>query len=139
MTAEVPRELLEAYLATRYRFAFDGREREFRIGAVSAELAAVHAARGADCSSFITAWNPRSEPTDEDENRRRNRALEADLRAAGYAPLPARGTAEKDGWCEESFLVPGLAEEEALALARKYRQVAIVCAGVDAVPRLVIA
>lgn len=138
MPPEIPPELLDAYLSTRYRFAFEGRDHEFRIGRASADLARVHDAFGAACSAFITAWNPGSRPLDEGENERRNASLEEDLRAGGYTPLPARGVAEQEGWCEPSFLVPGMDEAAARALAARYGQVAFVVAGVDAVSRLVI-
>lgn len=54
------------------------------------------------------------------------------LRGVGVDPLGA--------WPgEESVLVPGLARDEGVALARAHGQLAIVCAGDDATPRLVFA
>jgi hypothetical protein len=55
-----------------------------------------------------------------EETRRLTGELEKDLRALGYDPIPAEGI--YGGVPEASFLVPGLTEQDALALAHKYEQ-----------------
>lgn len=102
-------------------------------------LAALHAAHGVSCSAFVTACNPRSRRLDAAENRRRQAALEQELAALGHVALPAIGEHPGGGWPgEASCLVPGLGREDALALARRHGQAAIVWAAADAIPRLLL-
>ncbi len=90
-------DVLEAYAATdvdvwfptRTRVAGSAARRDFPTRVV-----------------VITAWNPRSRPTDEATNRQANADLAVVLLAMGATVLPARGTAADGGWSEDSFAVP---------------------------------
>ena len=110
-----------------------------RVDTASQELRALHRRYGVDCSCFITACNPFSQPLDEQTNLRRQEALEAELRRRSLTSLPGAGHHPVNGWPPEpSFLVLGLALEASKNLGRHYEQNAIVWAGADAVPSLVI-
>lgn len=54
------------------------------------------------------------------ENAKRTKALLADLRSHGFKPLHAEGV--YGGSPERSFLVPGMTEQEAIDLGKKYAQ-----------------
>jgi len=134
MPADLAPDLLAAYLATRYHVR-QGGGFDFYIERRSADLLELHATAGVAGSAFITAWNPRSEGTPREENDARNAALRHDIEALGLPAVPAEGIGPT-GWREESYLVPGITREDVVALARKYRQNAIVVIAADGVPRL---
>ena len=134
---ELPAELVRQYRESTYRFRLEGRDAVMHVDIPSAQLDRAHRAHGVDCSAFLTAWNPRSEPRDERENEARNRALQRDVEAMGLAWLPARGVAADQDWEEASILIFGIGKEDARALAAKYGQNAFLYAGADAVPRLI--
>lgn len=77
--------------------------------------------------AFLTAYNPCSRERPEAENQAAQRALEADLRARGLSFVPGEGKSPDSPWREASVLVLDLEREDAIALGRKYGQVAIVC------------
>jgi hypothetical protein len=109
-----------------------------RVDIASQELRALHRRYGVDCSCFITACNPFSQPLDEQTNLRRQEALAAELRRRSLAFLPGAGRHPSNDWPPEpSFLVLGLALEASKNLGRHYEQNAIVWAGADVVPRLI--
>jgi len=109
-----------------------------RVDIASQGLRALHRRYGVDCSCFITACNPFSQPLDEQTNLRRQEALAAELRRRSLAFLPGAGRHSSNDWPPEpSFLVLGLALEASKNLGRHYEQNAIVWAGADVVPRLI--
>lgn len=130
--------LLHAYAETEYRvsglcpFAL-------RIGYPCEELAGVHSEREVTCSAYITACNPRSAILSDAENHQRQQALAAELTGRGLSFLSGVGQHPSNGWPgEPSYLVFGLSLEEAMALGRDWEQNAIVWAGEDAVPQLIL-
>lgn len=120
--------LRAAYEATDYRV--DGGARGsfvIRSGARSAELDALLDASAADGWAFITASNPRSVRLGDADNARRMDALRARVRALGLPHFPGAGVAIGGDWpAEPSLLVVGIAEADAVALAREFEQHAIV-------------
>lgn len=109
-----------------------------RIDTPSAALRALHRRYKVDCSCFLTACNPFSQPLDDETNRLRQEALGAEIQRRSLAFLPGVGRHPSNGWPPEpSFLVLGLALEAAKTLGRSHEQNAIVWAGADSVPRLV--
>ncbi|ATB50487.1 hypothetical protein MYMAC_006143 [Corallococcus macrosporus DSM 14697] len=121
--------LAKAYTATRYVIrphpSTGGVEQILRAGALHPALDATLAARGHREWAFLTAWNPGSQWRSEEENRRAQERLEAQLVAGGWVVAPALGQAEDGGWCEPSLFVPGLPREEAARFGRAYGQVAV--------------
>jgi hypothetical protein len=71
----------------------------------------------------ITAWNPHSQPLDDNENRLRQATLESELRRLEL--WPAVGLDPHSEYREEGVAVSGLSEMEAVTLAARYDQNAI--------------
>jgi hypothetical protein len=133
-------ELLAAYRRTEYRVDDAGYAFVLRVGEPSDALRDCHAAFGVNCSTFITAWNPRSTPTPGEQNAAAMARLEQAVAALGCRWLRGEGIDPHGDWPgEPSVLVLGLDEAAAVGLAGRFDQHAIVCSGVDATPRLVIA
>lgn len=131
-------ELLAAYERTEYRVLGPGPAFALRIGEPSAALRACHENARVTCSTFITAWNPHSRQTPREENESAMVRLQREVTSMNLSWLEGEGIDPGGTWPgEPSLLVPGLDEATAVALARRYRQNAIVCAGPDAAPRLV--
>lgn len=129
---------LAAFHATHYRV--DGPDGSFvlRIGAHSPELQRLHGSRDAASSAYLTAWNPLGEIVPPETNARNQLALERDLAALGVSVLSGEGSDPDSGWAEQSLLAIGLSREQAIELGNRYRQLAIVFAGQDAIPELVL-
>jgi len=73
----------------------------------------------------VTAWNPDSTHLEPDVNGARQRLLVLELRTRGLAWWPATGRDLGGGHHEEGAAVPGLAEDEGLALGRRHGQAAV--------------
>ena len=132
--------LLAAYQRTEY--CVDDQRHAFvlRIDEPSRELRACHDAFGVTCSTFITAWNPRSTPAPRHKNDAAMAQLERELSAMGLRWLRGKGVDPSGDWPgEPSLLVLGLDASGARELARRFDQNAVVYAAADAVPRLLFA
>lgn len=123
------RRLIEAYRATRFVACVPGGEIVLRVGERNPDLDALLEQRRVSSCAFLTAWNPGSRLLAAAENARRQAALLAAAGRAGYPYLPGRGIGADGGWpSEESLLILGIARPAALALGRRFGQLAIVCA-----------
>jgi Protein of unknown function (DUF3293) len=110
-----------------------------RVGVRSTSLALIHASHAVDCSAFITACNPQGRLSDEPGNARRQLELRQELERRGLTAMEGLGRHPRGEWPPEpSFLVPGLSREEARMLGRRFAQNAVVWAGADAVPELIL-
>jgi len=77
--------------------------------------------------AFLTAWNPHGEMTSIDDNQRANQELLHDLQQENFIILPGWGIGDDRVWPPEaSFLVIGIAKDQAISLAKRYKQRAIV-------------
>lgn len=131
-------DVLESYRETDYLVFSDPLIR-LKVDTHHPALAALHAQKGVECSAFLTAWNPHGGWATPDENGSRMAALMASLDRRGVEMLPALGrhpTSGRPG--EGSLLALGLGLEEAKELGLVYLQDAIVWAGKDATPRLIL-
>lgn len=118
------RSRLEApYRATRYEVMGPGGKRILRVD----EPAGLdEALGGAEGFALITAANPGSRLLSPGANALRQAELAGELAARGLAWWPSVAIDPAGAWPpEEGALVPGLAEAEALALARRFGQAAI--------------
>lgn len=137
--SRLPTSLLAAWRAARYEVTAAMPPFALVVDEPSAALAACHVAHHVRCSAFITACNPGGQPAAADANARNEAALEDALRARGFRFLAGRGVDPTGRWpAEASVLVLGLGRDEAAAIGREFGQAGLVCAGADAVPRLVL-
>jgi hypothetical protein len=129
---------LQAYLETDYRVHGEPGF-TLRVGRASAELLAAHKRRRTDCSAFLTACNPFSQPLDAAASAARQAALAKELSGRSLAFVPGVGQHPSNGWPgEDSFLVFGLTLEAAKALGTRLEQNGLVWSGADAVPQLIL-
>lgn len=105
-----------------------------RIGERAPRLNAWAAARGFDTCLGITAWNPRAIRRGAELNAQANDALAADL--SPFTAVGLVGEAFNGSWREDGFLAFGPERAEALRLARKYGQVAVVFCALPGAPEL---
>lgn len=143
--SSLPAALIALYRATEYRATLagppGGGSLILRIDEYCAPLSRLLAASGCQCAAFITAWNPRGARLDPAENRSAARRLRR--RLARFVPaghiFKGAGCDPSGVWpAEASLLMLGLGLEMAQALGREFRQNAIVWAGPDAIPRLIL-
>lgn len=117
-----------AYLATEYHVIAPSGRIVLHAFERSMPLQRLHESQGVTGSAFLTAFNPLSEPVDDERNHRYQEGLVADVQQR-WKFLPGEGVDPTGVWpAEPSILVLGIERDEALALGRKYRQNAIVVA-----------
>jgi Protein of unknown function (DUF3293) len=89
-------------------------------------------------AAYITAYTPYSQHCTQEENRLANDALHEHLGNRAFALFDAEGADPTGEWLSEpGFLVLGLELEDARGVGVFFRQNAIVSAGQDALPQLV--
>ena len=126
-----PSDLLQAYLATDYRIFAPNGTINLKAQGESEELAALHREHQVSSSAFITAYNPNSEATDVETNEVMQKVLTSEVEAQ-WTAIPGESADPKGQWpTEKCLLILGVELEEALALGRKYHQVAILFATQD--------
>jgi hypothetical protein len=97
------------------------------LGRSAPEIDQLFARLGAGSGTFVTAWNPVSEPTADAANAAAAARLTAEIRARGWRALPHLGVGDNPAWApEQGWFVLDLAEAAARALAEAYRQNAVV-------------
>jgi hypothetical protein len=132
-------DLVTAYRATDYHVTGAVPQFVMHVDEPSEALAALHAARGATCSALLTACNPASRAMDDDVNAAAQRQLAERLAADGVEWVEALGADPLGRWpAEPSVLALGLDCEAAILLAREFGQNALLWAGANAVPRLLL-
>lgn len=110
-----------------------------RIGEANAHLADLCRRWRVTASAFVTACNPHSDSLSEAENGSRHAALRDELVRRGLPFVEGAGRHPDNGWPPEaSFLVLGLELDETRELGVRWQQNAVVWAGADAVPSLVL-
>ncbi len=136
--SQIPRATIQAYLETHYQ-VHGFSPTLLKIGEGNATLAAIHRSNGVEASAFVTACNPFSEPLDDAANAERQKILAVELTQRGLTFIEGVGQHPSNDWAgEASFLVLGVSVEEAKELGARFGQNAIVWAGSDAVPKLVL-
>ena len=128
---------IQAFRETEYRVHGD-KPFTLRIGEASPVLAAVHKRHRVDSSAYVTAFNPYSEALDDAANAQRHARLGQELRQRSLVAIEGVGRHPSNGWAETSYLILGLTLEAAKVLGACHEQNAIVWAGADAVPQLIL-
>jgi hypothetical protein len=140
--SEVPADLLEAYRSAYYQAGFGPDAVILYVDQYSEPLSQLFNASGHRCATFITACNPIGVRRDSESNRAACRQLRDRLREYVSRPdqiIEGAGSDPSGCWpAEESFLVLGLGLEASRMLGGEFRQNAIVWAGEDAIPRLIL-
>ena len=116
-------DLRELWLATRLLVRVGGRTLDLdRVPAASLG-ASIRPLKLPLC--LVTAYNPQAVQQAPGENRLANRRLRSTLEARRLCWLPAVGRSADGSWAEPGFLVGGLSESEAAALAAAWDQLAV--------------
>jgi len=124
---DISPELRAAYESTRFVAHGPGGDLDILIGRNLPELDRLLTEEGATEWAYISAWNPRSEPTPAEVNSATQIELEAELSTAGYRFFPGEGVPADSAWPPEaSVLVLGINRAAAIAVGRRYGQNAIV-------------
>lgn len=130
--------IIKAYQATDFQV---NAEQPFtlNIGVSSQPLDVLYKSSRVNSATFITAFNPFSQPLSEDENRLRNAKLIDEIKHRSLKFITGIGQDPERKWPgEDSILVLGLGLEAAKALGKHYEQNAIVWCDADAVPQLIL-
>ena len=129
----------EAYRKTLYGFGQGLDAIYLRIDVRSDALARLYQSSGYDCGIFITAYNPLGIAESQESNDAAHALLGAELTATAGRIIEGAGFDPTGDWPEEkSYFGLGVDLEEAKNLGVRFRQDAIVWAGQDAVPRLIL-
>lgn len=116
--------LITAFIATDYVVRGDGVDITIRVGRRSLAVDRLLARVRADTCTFITAWNPYSTASSLGANRRADRELRRELRAARIIFFEGVGRGSEHA--ETSVLAFGLSRVRSAEIGRRYRQDAIV-------------
>lgn len=131
-------ETVKAYLETHYLVEGDT-PLTLRVDTPNPALRALHEASRVSSSAFLTAFNPFSQRCDDESNRRSQAALARELNERQLRFVEGVGRHPSESWPgEPSFLVLGISLQQTKALGSQYRQNAVIWAGEDAIPRLVL-
>lgn len=135
----VPAMLVEAYHATNYHVFLDGKPFALKVGRHSHSLASLYQETRTRTAVFITAENPFSLTFSPVENSASQKRLAQQLSTLTEHIFEGAGQGDDETWPPEaSFLALGINREQACAQGRKFGQNAIIWAGADAVPELVL-
>lgn len=134
----INRDLVQAFRETEYR-VHGQQPFTLRIDEASPELLGLYQQLQTSSCAFITACNPYSSSVDDAENQARQEELGQELRRRGLTFIDSIGQHPSNDWPGEiSFLALGLDLEAAKALGNRFEQNAIVWAGADGVPQLIL-
>ena len=136
--SELSADLIKAYELTDFR-VLEPTVFTLRVGQQAPELTKLYAQMGVTSAGYLTAWNPYSAETSDEDNKKVQLRLLRKLSLEGFPTSSAFGVDPAGTWPgEESIFVPGLGLERAKSLGSEFGQNAIVWAGDDAVPKLIL-
>lgn len=135
--------LIDAKLVAEYRrtwfHVFTVPPFVLHVGEHSPELAALYAQHGVSTALYITAYSPYSTVVSDADNLAAQARLEDDLSHSGRVVIAGDGQDPEAQWPpEHSLLALGVSQADGAELGRRYRQNAVVWAGADAVPVLLL-
>lgn len=135
---EIDDKFREIYRLAVYAVFFNCEEIKFYVSQKNSLLDQILDNFKVGSYCLITAYNPQSKELSESENIGRQRRLSAELHELGYSFLEGYGGSKDDTWPREpGFFVIGISEVDAVSLALKYEQHAIVYGEKGSEPRLV--
>ena len=136
---EISAEKIAAYLATDYRFGEGADAITLRIDEASLALENLYVRLAHTRGIFITAFNPHGAAQDAAQNEAAHVRLGRELRGLYPIVIEGAGADPTGAWPpENSYFALGADLDAARAIARRYRQDAVVWVGRDAVPQLIV-
>jgi len=137
--SEISAELIAAYRATHYRVGQGANAFTLRVDVPSETLSRLCIASGHQNALFITAYNPFSQTQSNAANLDAHERLRDILGSQAGMVIESAGADPSGAWPEEkSFLALGVDLVASKRLGIQFGQNAIVWAGEDAVPRLIL-
>ena len=137
-TAITP-DKITAYKSTCYCVGETASAFTLRIDVPSEDLQQLYQVTGQNCAVFITAFNPYGTEQRSKANLTAHAQLGDYLHAISPRVIEGAGTDPSGEWPpERSFLALGIDHSTACRLGKRVHQDAVVWAGADAVPRLVL-
>ncbi|GBG13938.1 uncharacterized protein NMK_1490 [Novimethylophilus kurashikiensis] len=88
--------------------------------------------------AFISAYNPLSQPLGDEENRHRHQQLIERVESRQQSWYEGMGRPDRNDWKPEyGLFLPGIAKRDALALAKRFQQIALVFSQRGQPPQLI--
>lgn len=133
--SQVGQDTLAAYCSTNFK-VFGDHPFVINVGKKSHDLASLPGSeKGA---AYVTAFNPLGELIDDLKNQTLQNDLLSWLDCEGYGYINGIGIDPQEQWPgEDSVLILGIDLESAAAVGNRFNQNAVVWAGADAVPKLI--
>lgn len=131
----IPEALLSKFRETDY-IIDDDPPLILKVGEQNDALRALFASFGVESAAFITAWNPGGELADFDTNYDKQAELLGEIEALRLNYFVGEGVHPDGDWREDSYLVLGVQQAEADALAVQFQQAAYLWISVSGVPEL---
>ncbi len=137
---QIDPQLLAIYQKSDYRVYVAGQpDFILKIGHPSRELHAMYRQHRVSSACFISAYNPRSEPRSEEENRAAQHRLEKVAATLGYPVLQGVGEdPEGDCTAEPCLLILGISRDQSVELGLQFEQNALLWMAADALPQLLL-
>ena len=130
---------IDAYLQTDYCVGPSHAPFILRIGVHSKELERLYQDTGQNCALFITAFNPFGAQQSDEANLAAHQQLGDQLRTLTKFVIEGEGVDPGRQWpAEQSFLAVGIDRKTSTLLGKRSHQDAVVWAGADAVPELLL-
>lgn len=132
-------DLIASYRAADYQAGAGSAAALLHIDQHSESLSQLLAAAGQQCAVFITAYNPCSQPQSLTANQAAHAYLRDELKYLTDQIIEGTSSDPAGTWPpEQSLLALGVELDKSKALGRKFGQNAVVWAGADAIPRLIL-
>lgn len=121
-------DLEQYYLDTIYFIFLSGKQYGIKIGEENLPVInQLFKQENVTSAVILTAWNPRSQAIDFQQNKLRNNDLYSFIEAQQYIFFEALGKGKDPSWpAEEGYIILGISKEEAEKLAVQYEQNAYV-------------
>ena len=134
----ISQELIAAYIGANYCSGQGDSEFCLNIGVCSEQLSQMYAKTRSNSAVFITDYNPYSQIQPKELNEAAHKSLLTDLAGSSTYWVEGMGHDTNSDWREASVLALGISLELGSQFGIKYGQNAIVWAGADAIPKLVL-
>ena len=130
-------ELITAYRNANY-YVLEQEQFKFQIGVYSQDFENLFEQYNVNNGSFISAYNPRSQPTIQIQNKNKHRQFKNRLLKEDLLFLEAVSTDPSSRWPPEyAFLVLNISKDQAIQFGTSLHQNAIVYIDFKAVPELI--